>query len=71
MLKTLCDPPSPVFILRFVCFGDWTFTMTLSRQFLILGTICLLYGTATAQAPDSMLANAPKCAVSTSDPGFM
>ncbi|KAF5575862.1 integral membrane protein [Fusarium pseudoanthophilum] len=37
--------------------------MTLSRRFLICGTICLLYNTATAQAPDSMLANAPKCAI--------
>ncbi|PNP74993.1 hypothetical protein FNYG_11640 [Fusarium nygamai] len=37
--------------------------MTLSRRFPILGTICLLYGTATAQSPDSMLANAPKCAI--------
>ncbi|KLO84886.1 integral membrane protein [Fusarium fujikuroi] len=34
--------------------------MTLSRRFLILGTICLPYGTATAQ---SMLADAPKCAI--------
>ncbi|KAF5576238.1 integral membrane protein [Fusarium pseudocircinatum] len=37
--------------------------MAISRRFLIWGTICLLYGMATAQSPDSMLANAPKCAI--------
>ncbi|KAF5688041.1 integral membrane protein [Fusarium circinatum] len=37
--------------------------MTLSRRFLILGTICLLYDAATAQSPGAMLANAPKCAI--------
>ncbi|KAG7416496.1 hypothetical protein Forpe1208_v005510 [Fusarium oxysporum f. sp. rapae] len=37
--------------------------MTLSRRFLILGTLCLLYNTAAAQSPDSILTDAPKCAV--------
>ncbi|KAF5666981.1 integral membrane protein [Fusarium denticulatum] len=37
--------------------------MAISRRFLILGTICLLYSMAAAQSPDSMLANAPKCAI--------
>ncbi|EXM23886.1 hypothetical protein FOTG_08844 [Fusarium oxysporum f. sp. vasinfectum 25433] len=37
--------------------------MTVSRRFLILGTLCLLYDTTAAQSLDSMLTDAPKCAV--------
>ncbi|KAL5607091.1 hypothetical protein FOBRF1_007588 [Fusarium oxysporum] len=37
--------------------------MTVSRRFLILGTLCLLYDTTAAQSLDSMLTGAPKCAV--------
>ncbi|EWY94964.1 hypothetical protein FOYG_04105 [Fusarium oxysporum NRRL 32931] len=37
--------------------------MTVSRRFLILGTLCLLYDTTAAQSLDSMPTDAPKCAV--------
>ncbi|KAK2699701.1 hypothetical protein QWA68_000695 [Fusarium oxysporum] len=37
--------------------------MTVSRRFLILGTLCLLYDTMAAQSLDSILTDAPKCAV--------
>ncbi|RKL00487.1 hypothetical protein BFJ68_g12758 [Fusarium oxysporum] len=37
--------------------------MTVSRRFLILGTLCLLYDTMAAQSLDSILTDALKCAV--------
>ncbi|RKL26815.1 hypothetical protein BFJ70_g11689 [Fusarium oxysporum] len=37
--------------------------MTVSRRFLILGTLCLLYDTMAAQSLDFILTDAPKCAV--------
>lgn len=41
--------------------------MTVSRRFLILGTLCLLYDTMAAQSLDSILTDALKCAVSATD----